>query len=62
MTGQENIAPKCPKCGSTEVSKPAWSRRAMALGLLLLGFPFFFWWKERHCFDCATDFRDRPSA
>jgi hypothetical protein len=51
--------PRCPHCGSEEISKPVFSRRALAWGLLLFGFPLFFWRKVRHCFDCGADLR-RP--
>jgi DNA-directed RNA polymerase subunit RPC12/RpoP len=51
----------CPNCGSEEVSKPKFSKRAFALSYLLLGFPLFFMSKESHCFDCGTDFSHRKS-
>jgi hypothetical protein len=41
---------RCPRCGGTEVSAPYHSRRTMAWGLLLLGFPFLWAIKHRHCF------------
>jgi len=46
----------CPKCGSTDVSKPEFSRRVFAISFLLLGFPIPFLRKTRHCFDCGNDF------
>lgn len=48
---------KCPNCGSNEISKPQFSRQAIALTILLLGFPFVFVRKIRHCFACGLDFR-----
>ena len=47
----------CPKCGSEEVSRPKWSPQGIALGILLLGIPLPFLWKEAHCFDCGNDFK-----
>ena len=32
------------------------SRSAMAWGILLFGFPLFFWRKQCHCFECGADF------
>ena len=46
----------CPKCGSTDVSKPKYSRRAFAISFLLIGFPLPFLGKTQHCFDCGSDF------
>lgn len=57
MAPQKKLPPRCPRCGSEELSKPMHSRRAMAWGLLLFGFPLFFWAKQRHCFDCGADFK-----
>jgi uncharacterized Zn finger protein len=48
---------KCPNCGSFEVTKPRFSKKAMAISILLIGFPIPFLNKECHCFDCGTDFK-----
>lgn len=47
----------CPKCGSVEITKPKFSRRAMAISILLIGFPLPFISKECYCFDCGADFK-----
>jgi DNA-directed RNA polymerase subunit RPC12/RpoP len=47
----------CPKCGSLEIGKPRFSKRAMAISILLIGFPLPFINKECHCFDCGSDFK-----
>ncbi|MFZ6052037.1 hypothetical protein [Halocola ammonii] len=49
--------PTCPNCGSDNVSKPSYSRKAFAISFLLLGFPLPFLSKERHCFECGLDFK-----
>jgi len=48
---------KCPSCGSTEVSKPKPSRRAMAIAILFVGIPLPFISKKSLCYDCETDFK-----
>jgi len=48
---------RCPNCGSLEVTKPKFSKRAMAISILLIGFPLPFINKECHCFDCGNDFK-----
>ncbi|MFI0431290.1 hypothetical protein [Mariniflexile sp. HMF6888] len=48
---------KCPNCGSLEVSRPKPSRGAMAMAILLIGFPIPFLKKKSHCFDCEIDFK-----
>jgi len=48
---------KCPNCGSKDVSKPKPSRGAMALAILLLGFPLPFLSKKSYCFDCQSNFK-----
>jgi predicted RNA-binding Zn-ribbon protein involved in translation (DUF1610 family) len=55
MTKNNSII--CPACGSNEISRPQLSRRAMAISILLIGFPLVFIKKEFHCFDCGIDFR-----
>jgi hypothetical protein len=57
MDNKIKLELKCPKCGSSEVTKPKFSRRAMAIAILLIGFPLPFLGKECHCFDCGTDFK-----
>ena len=58
----DNNEIRCPICGSTEVSKPRTSTRALAISCLLLGFPLLFIDKYRHCFDCGHDFKKtKPS-
>lgn len=47
---------KCPFCGSKEVSKPTYSKKAFAISMLLLGFPLVFKKKIRLCFDCSKEF------
>jgi transcription elongation factor Elf1 len=51
----ENL--NCPNCGSNELSKPKWSRQALAITILLIGFPLPFMSKEVHCFDCGLNFK-----
>ncbi|MDR2886101.1 MAG: hypothetical protein LBU95_04900 [Rikenellaceae bacterium] len=47
----------CPICGSDNVSPARASAPAAFLSILLLGFPFLFCRsRQRHCFDCGTDF------
>ena len=55
--GREILNIICPRCGSTEVTKPRFSKRAMAISILLIGFPLPFLNRECHCFDCGTDFK-----
>ncbi len=55
MSKEKNI--KCPKCGSSEISKPRLSGKAFAFSILLLGFPIPFTSRSYHCFDCGLDFR-----
>jgi DNA-directed RNA polymerase subunit RPC12/RpoP len=50
---------RCPVCGFKEVSKPYYSRQAIALSFLLLGFPLPFLTKKYHCFDCGADFKKK---
>lgn len=55
MVNQEGTSPvmTCPHCGSADISKPYFSRRLFAWGLLLLGFPFIWFKRERWCFGCS---------
>jgi hypothetical protein len=46
----------CPKCGSTDVSKPAFTLRSLAIGMLLLGMPIPFMRKQCHCFTAVWIF------
>lgn len=50
-------SPACPHCQSTDVSRPYFSRRLFAWGLLLLGFPFIWFRRERWCFGCSKAFK-----
>ena len=58
LTGQPHIKTeiKCPNCNSGEISKPQISKSAIALSILLLGFPLPFIRKTYHCFECQKDF------
>jgi hypothetical protein len=54
---EDTEKPQCPYCQSTEVAQPKRSQQAMAIGILLLGFPFIWSSKKSHCFDCGRDFK-----
>ncbi len=47
----------CPNCSSDNVSKPRYSMAAMAIAILLVGFPIPFLSKTYHCFDCGLNFK-----
>jgi hypothetical protein len=53
---------KCPNCGSGETSKPQLSRQAIAISILILGFPVPFMSKTCHCFDCGEDFKIKSAG
>lgn len=52
---QEGTSPvvTCPHCGSADISEPYFSRKLLAWGLLLLGFLFIWFKRERWCFGCS---------
>jgi DNA-directed RNA polymerase subunit RPC12/RpoP len=52
-----HIRVKCPSCGSIEISRPQLSGQALAISLLLLGFPLPFFKRTYHCFNCGLDFK-----
>ncbi len=47
---------KCPYCGFEDISKPRYSRKALAIGILLIGIPIPFLSKKYYCFGCSKDF------
>lgn len=51
----------CPNCGSEEVSKPKFSKRAFVIAYVLYWWPLLFLSKECHCFDCGADFKYRKT-
>lgn len=50
---------KCPHCGHDDISKPKYSREAMAIGILLLGILIPFLSKKYFCFNCSKNFSEK---
>lgn len=53
----EKLEVRCPNCNSTEVSKPKYSAKVLAVSVLLLGFPIPFISRTYFCFDCRNEFK-----
>ena len=48
---------KCPSCHSENVSEVKQPGYTFLISFLLLGFPFPFFKKKYHCFDCGHEFK-----
>jgi len=55
-SGSQEIAARCPHCGSTEVILHNTTRKAGALSLLL-GLPLILFRKKWHCRDCGQHWK-----
>lgn len=54
---EKNPKINCPHCGTEDVYKNKYSARALAISVLLLGFPIPFLKKTYYCFECRLDFK-----
>ncbi len=45
---------QCPNCGSTEISRPEYSKTTFVISFFLFGIPLFIKGKRSFCFDCGA--------